>query len=164
MSPSGRSAQGAAQALFWALRRTRTRGGPKTADLLKALPRMVSATASGRYSGCSRAKLGLMVAAAGYVISPIDLLPEGVLGPLGLADDAAVLAWLAGALMTEVGSYLEWERLQERGAGAGPAPRPGTGPSSAGPAAAGPAAAFRRRFGSPPSGGQPDVVQGDVIS
>jgi len=33
-----------------------------------------------------------MGAAAVYIISPIDLLPEAILGPLGLVDDAGVLA------------------------------------------------------------------------
>ena len=33
-----------------------------------------------------------MGAAALYLISPIDLLPEAILGPLGLVDDAGVVA------------------------------------------------------------------------
>jgi len=36
-----------------------------------------------------------MGAAALYLISPIDLLPEAILGPLGLVDDAGVLAAVA---------------------------------------------------------------------
>jgi len=32
-----------------------------------------------------------MGAAAVYLISPIDLVPEAILGPLGLVDDAGVL-------------------------------------------------------------------------
>lgn len=43
---------------------------------------------------------GQLVLAAAYVISPFDLVPEGILGPIGLADDAGVLAlvlyWLKG--------------------------------------------------------------------
>jgi len=33
-----------------------------------------------------------MGGAALYLISPIDLIPEAVLGPLGLVDDAGVVA------------------------------------------------------------------------
>jgi uncharacterized membrane protein YkvA (DUF1232 family) len=33
-----------------------------------------------------------MGAAAVYLISPIDLVPEAILGPLGLLDDAGVVA------------------------------------------------------------------------
>ncbi len=29
-----------------------------------------------------------------YIISPIDLIPESIFGPIGLIDDAAVLAYL----------------------------------------------------------------------
>lgn len=29
-----------------------------------------------------------------YVLSPIDIIPEAILGPLGFADDAAILAFL----------------------------------------------------------------------
>ena len=33
-----------------------------------------------------------MVAALGYLVLPVDVVPEIVLGPLGLVDDAGVLA------------------------------------------------------------------------
>jgi uncharacterized membrane protein YkvA (DUF1232 family) len=36
-----------------------------------------------------------MGAAAVYLISPIDLVPEAILGPLGLVDDAGVLVAVA---------------------------------------------------------------------
>lgn len=34
-----------------------------------------------------------------YLFSPIDILPESVLGPLGLADDAAAIALLIRTIM-----------------------------------------------------------------
>lgn len=34
-----------------------------------------------------------------YLFSPIDILPEAVLGPLGLADDAAAIALLIRTIM-----------------------------------------------------------------
>jgi uncharacterized membrane protein YkvA (DUF1232 family) len=33
-----------------------------------------------------------------YVLSPLDLLPEALLGPVGLLDDLGVLAWAARQL------------------------------------------------------------------
>ena len=49
-----------------------------------------------RTPGWSKA---LFIVLAGlYLLSPIDLIPEALLGPLGLADDLVVipfLAWLA---------------------------------------------------------------------
>jgi uncharacterized membrane protein YkvA (DUF1232 family) len=35
---------------------------------------------------------GQLLLAATYVLSPFDLVPEGLLGPIGLAEDAGVLA------------------------------------------------------------------------
>lgn len=34
-----------------------------------------------------------------YLFSPIDILPEALLGPLGLADDAAAIALLIQTIM-----------------------------------------------------------------
>ena len=35
-----------------------------------------------------------------YLISPVDLIPEAVFGPLGLIDDAAIIPILLGCLRT----------------------------------------------------------------
>jgi uncharacterized membrane protein YkvA (DUF1232 family) len=133
-----RSAPGAARALWTAVRLGRRRGGPRTSAVVASLPRLVTAVLSGRYTGCSRGRLLLMAGAAAYVVSPADLLPEGLLGPVGLADDAAVLAWLAGALLSEGQAFLAWEEAQH---------------ASGASARAG----WRRRAGGP------DVVSGDVL-
>jgi uncharacterized membrane protein YkvA (DUF1232 family) len=84
-------------------------GEPGVGDRLRAVPRLVSATLSGRYQGTTPRRLGLMVLAVVYVVSPIDVLPD-VLPILGLADDAMVVAWLAGAVLNETGDFLTWER------------------------------------------------------
>ncbi|MCD4653639.1 DUF1232 domain-containing protein [bacterium] len=44
-------------------------------------------------------KLGAAIA---YFISPIDLLPELILGPIGYADDIAILAWVLNGLLNKV--------------------------------------------------------------
>jgi uncharacterized membrane protein YkvA (DUF1232 family) len=69
---------------------------------------MIRATARREYDGGMR--LALMSAAAVYVASPIDLVPEAVLFVFGLADDAVVVVWLAGALLAETERFLAWER------------------------------------------------------
>lgn len=38
--------------------------------------------------------IGLTVLTILYVLSPVDLLPEAILGPLGFVDDAALIAYL----------------------------------------------------------------------
>ncbi|MEV4344426.1 YkvA family protein [Actinoplanes sp. NPDC049596] len=88
------------------------RGGPSLSKRVAAIPRMLKATASGKYDGGMR--LALMTAATVYVVSPIDVVPEAFLLVLGLADDAVMIAWLAGAVLAETERFLEWERQRDR--------------------------------------------------
>lgn len=88
------------------------RGGPSLGRRLAALPRMVLATLRGQYDGGGR--LALMAAALVYVLSPVDLVPEALLMALGLVDDAVVITWLAGALLSETERFLHWERGRAR--------------------------------------------------
>lgn len=85
-------------------------GGPSMVQRLGALPRLARAVARGEYHGSSAGRLLLMVGALGWVVSPIDLLPEAVLGIAGLLDDAFVVSWLAATVVTETEAFLEWER------------------------------------------------------
>ena len=102
-------------AAFTALAKALTsgaRGGPSVAKRFAALPRMIRATARGEYDGGKR--LILMAAAAAYVVSPIDLVPEAFLFVVGLADDAVMIAWLAGTVLSETERFLEWEKQRDR--------------------------------------------------
>ncbi len=101
-------------------------GGPSMGVRLAAVPRMVLATVRGDYDGVSITRLLGLAAAAGYLVSPVDLLPEVLLGVVGLADDAVVLGWLATQLVAETESFLIWERDTTRGPGGrGPQTVPG---------------------------------------
>ncbi|GAB3600300.1 hypothetical protein GCM10027446_33460 [Angustibacter peucedani] len=104
-------------ALARALRGASGPGGAGLGESLRAVPRWVPATLTGRYPGTTRGQLGLLAAAVLYVVSPVDLVPEVFIPVLGLADDAFVITWLAGRLIGESGSFLAWER--ERAAGRG---------------------------------------------
>jgi uncharacterized membrane protein YkvA (DUF1232 family) len=112
-------------------------GGPSMGERAGALPRMVRATFSGEYVGVSRGKLLLMLGAAGYLVSPLDLIPEAVVPVLGLADDALVLSWLATRLVEETEAFLEWEKgvagaaSAAAGGSTGSGASPGGGASSA---------------------------------
>ncbi|GAB3799003.1 YkvA family protein [Micromonospora zhanjiangensis] len=102
-------------AAFTALARALTsgaRGGPSLSTRLAALPRMIRATSRGEYDGGMR--LALMAAATAYVVSPIDFVPEMFLAIFGLADDALMITWLAGAVLAETGRFLEWEAARHR--------------------------------------------------
>ncbi len=63
----------------------------------------------------SNKKLKLLAAIA-YFISPIDLLPEAFLGPVGYLDDIAVAAYILNDLINEVDSQIvrkHWAGEQE---------------------------------------------------
>jgi uncharacterized membrane protein YkvA (DUF1232 family) len=87
-----------------------SRGGPSLSKRLAAFPRMIRATMRKEYDGGVR--VALMTAATLYVVSPIDVVPEAFLLVLGLADDAVMIAWLAGTILSETGRFLEWEARQ----------------------------------------------------
>jgi uncharacterized membrane protein YkvA (DUF1232 family) len=84
------------------------RGGPSLGKRLAALPRMIKATTRGEYDGGMR--VALMAAATAYVVSPIDVIPEGLFLIAGLADDAVMLTWLAGSVLSETERFLTWEK------------------------------------------------------
>jgi uncharacterized membrane protein YkvA (DUF1232 family) len=73
---------------------------------------MITATVRREYDGAGR--LLLLAMAAAYIVSPVDLVPEAALLLVGLVDDAAVAAYLAGALMDETERFLSWERERDR--------------------------------------------------
>lgn len=99
----------ALKALWAAVSGRRRPGGPSVGEQVAAVPRLVLMTLSGRYPGMSRSRLGMLALGLLYVVSPIDLVPEAALWIVGLSDDAVVLAWLAGTLLTETDAYLQWE-------------------------------------------------------
>ncbi|MFC7491978.1 MULTISPECIES: YkvA family protein [unclassified Knoellia] len=96
-------------------------GGPSMVERAQAVPRLLKAVRSGEYTGTSVGRLLMILGAAGYLVSPVDLLPEGILGVFGLADDAVVGSWLAAQLVTETEEFLAWERSTGRGSGHGAA-------------------------------------------
>lgn len=57
--------------------------------------------------------LAAMVGAAVYLVSPVDALPEAVLGPFGLVDDVGVLGAVA---------LFVFRLIQARRPGDGPSP------------------------------------------
>jgi uncharacterized membrane protein YkvA (DUF1232 family) len=99
----------ALKALWAAVSGRRRPGGPSLGEQVAAVPRLVLMTVSGRYPGMSRGRLGLLALGVLYVVAPIDLVPEAALWLVGLGDDAVVLAWLAGTLLSETDAYLQWE-------------------------------------------------------
>ena len=47
----------------------------------------------------SKGQVALIIAALLYVVSPFDFIPEIIAGPLGIADDAAILGLVAAMIL-----------------------------------------------------------------
>lgn len=104
----------AALKVLWdTVRGQRRPGTPGVAERLVAFPRMVLASVRGEYDGLDVRRMAMMGLAVVYVLSPVDLVPEALLFLAGFTDDTLVLAWLAGALLSDTEAFLAWE---ERGA------------------------------------------------
>lgn len=113
MTARARTLQFAAvRQLTQAVKRASAPGAPSLGTRLGAVPRMVKASVSGDFDGVSPLRLAALAGAAAYLLSPVDLLPEAVLGVVGLADDAVVLAWFASALVEDTDAFLAWERTR----------------------------------------------------
>lgn len=65
-----------------------------------------------RVPNIEKAKLGGAIA---YFVSPIDLVPEGLVGPIGYVDDVALAAYVLNSVLNSVGP----EVLEEHWAGDG---------------------------------------------
>ena len=65
-----------------------------------------------RVPGREKAKIGAAVA---YFISPLDVIPEGLVGPAGYVDDVALAAYVLHSLVNSVDPAI----LQEHWAGDG---------------------------------------------
>ena len=89
-------------------------GAPSLSSRLQAVPRLVRATIAGEYAGTTRGRLGMLAAAAAYIVSPVDLVPEALLPVVGAADDAVVIAWAIRTLFEETDRFLAWEAGQGR--------------------------------------------------
>lgn len=63
-----------------------------------------------RYNGVEGSKLLMMLAAVGYIVSPVDLMPEAMMFIAGLGDDALVAGWLAVTIVNATDDFLDWER------------------------------------------------------
>jgi uncharacterized membrane protein YkvA (DUF1232 family) len=106
---------------------------------ITAVPAMVRDTLTGRWAGAPRLRVVGGLAGVLYVLTPIDILPEILLGPFGIADDLAMAAVSVAALLSAAEDWLD-----ARDAAAG-----STAPGPAAPGSTAP--------------GEPTVIQGVVI-
>lgn len=71
------------------------------------LGRLARAVAAGEYT-MAAPKVALLLATLGYVVDPLDAIPDPT--PIvGLLDDMGVVATTAGLLVYEVACFRDWE-------------------------------------------------------
>ena len=74
--------------------------------LLAIIP-MLRDVFTGGWRQAPRLRLIASIAGLVYVVSPIDVLPEILLGPFGLGDDIAIIALCVASLMGAAESWLD---------------------------------------------------------
>lgn len=85
------------------------RNGPlaEVWDKLQLLFKLVKDWASGEYTGISKGAMVWIIAGLVYFVSPIDIIPDVVVG-MGLLDDATVLGFIIKQVNSEVEVYRAW--------------------------------------------------------
>lgn len=90
--------------LLHAVRRYMSRDGlSNVRNALLLLWNYVADIASGKYREYNKRALLLVVAALVYLVSPVDFIPDFLLG--GLLDDAGVLLYIINAVQNELARY-----------------------------------------------------------
>lgn len=79
---------------------------------LQTILRMLKAYALGNYRDVPYYALVALIAAIGYFISPIDLIPDVIFG-LGFLDDAAVLGFAISQFRDVIDQFRQWEEGSE---------------------------------------------------
>ena len=80
-------------------------------EQFERISRLVVAYAKGEYRGIAIGNIVLSVAVLLYFLSPIDFIPDFLVG--GLLDDLALFTWLYNTFDKEMERFLEWEDAQK---------------------------------------------------
>lgn len=75
-----------------------------------ALGRMVAAWARRDYDVVPWRAIAMATGALVYFVNPFDAVPDAILG-VGYLDDASVIAFVAGALKSDLDRFVAWENL-----------------------------------------------------
>jgi uncharacterized membrane protein YkvA (DUF1232 family) len=84
-----------------------SRGRHPLGQRLAAVLPMLRDTFKGRWAGAPKGRILGGLAGLAYVVSPLDFLPEALLGPFGLGDDLAIAAVSVAALLSSAEAWLD---------------------------------------------------------
>lgn len=79
----------------------------KAGAALRTLVPLCRDVISGRYRPVPWKALGLAAGALLYLVSPLDLIPDMLVG-LGILDDLVIVTWLLGKLDDALADYRLW--------------------------------------------------------
>lgn len=79
-------------------------------DQIKILGSMVADYMKGNYKNISKKSIILIIGGFIYFLSPVDLIPDFILG-LGFLDDVAVFNFVLASLLTEIEHYKTWKGI-----------------------------------------------------
>lgn len=102
--------RGRLPALIFAVARKGPRLG-KLKDDVRLLQALCVAWWRGEYRAVSPRALVTIVAGLLYFVSPLDAIPDWLLG-VGLIDDIAVLAWVLKTVDDELSAFRAWRNRQ----------------------------------------------------
>lgn len=91
------------------------RAGDSVAQVRQELATMVAmlkAWARGDYTGVSRSALLSIAAGVLYFVSPLDAIPDFLLG-VGLVDDVAVIGYIVKQVRAELAAFVFWQSRQD---------------------------------------------------
>ncbi len=74
---------------------------------------MVRAYQAGEYRNISRTTILKVIGALIYLVSPIDLVPDFVLG-FGFADDIAIILFVTKTVFEELTRFSDWQDEQQK--------------------------------------------------
>lgn len=80
---------------------------------LLAVPGMLWATIRGRWPGAPKGRIFIGVAGIAYLVTPVDFMPEAILGPFGIGDDIALAAASVAALLSAAEAYLDMRQSSQ---------------------------------------------------
>ncbi|MBP2243376.1 uncharacterized membrane protein YkvA (DUF1232 family) [Cytobacillus eiseniae] len=81
-------------------------------EKFQLLMELVKSWSNGEYRDISKKSIIFIIASILYFVSPIDIIPDFLIG-IGLVDDAAVITFALKQLSNELEKFKMWNRMQD---------------------------------------------------
>ncbi|WP_256218386.1 YkvA family protein [Bacillus sp. MUM 116] len=78
---------------------------------LELLIELIKSYSKGEYRNISKNTMATVIGAILYFVSPIDMIPDFIIG-LGFVDDAAVISFAVKKISGELNEYDKWKKRQ----------------------------------------------------